>query len=168
MKNISISDEKEKNEFLINYDFDRPEALDWVLYEKCIKMLKKRKFFDSPIYDVSANKRIAMTQRIDPSDLIIIEGRIYWNNEFLRENCDIKLFLDTDQDLMLSRRVFKGLARNRDLTRIINRYINFVKPAYTKYIEPTKVYADLVAPNFGGEEFDLSAFDGNYEILSIV
>lgn len=69
---------------------------------------------------------------------------------------------------MLSRRVFKGLARNRDLSIIIHRYINFVKPAYTKYIEPTKVYADLVAPNFGGEEFDLNAFDGNYEILSII
>ena len=69
---------------------------------------------------------------------------------------------------MLSRWVFKGLARSWDLEEIINRYINFVKPSYIKYIEPSKEFADLVAPNFGGDQFDLSAFNNNYEILSII
>ena len=69
---------------------------------------------------------------------------------------------------MLSRRVFKSLARNHELNEIIERYVKFVKPSYEQWIEPCKVYADIVVNNFGGINFDIKSFGNNYEILKIL
>lgn len=80
---------------------------------------------------------------------MIIEGRIFLNNPTIKDLCNMKIFLETDLDLMLSRIVIKGLARKLKLETIIERYLRFIKPSYERWIEPTKGTADMVIPNFG-------------------
>lgn len=86
--------------------------------------------------------------------MIIIEGRLMYNYETVRNKIDFKLFLDTDCDIMLSRRVYKNIARGKALDSTIKKYNDFVKPSYEKYVEPCKRYADMNIHNFGGNTFD--------------
>lgn len=79
--------------------------------------------------------------------------------------CNIKIFLDSDMDLMLSRIVIKGLIREKPLDELIEKYLKHVKPNHEKWVEPTKVFADLVIPNFGSESLDLNQSTQKYEIL---
>lgn len=82
--------------------------------------------------------------------------------------CNMKIFLETDLDLMLSRIVIKGTARKLKLETIVQRYLKFMKPSYEKWIEPTKGFADIVIPNFGQGQIDIQQFQQNYEILQIL
>jgi uridine kinase len=168
LKSFSINNEEDMEKYLINYDFDNPDAIDWDFFKRAINNLEMRKPFDTPIYDFVNNKRIMHTEKIMPSDLILLEGRIYWQDEFMKNKCNIKIFLDTDLDLMLSRYVYKNIARKRNLTEILDRYVKFVKPGYISWTEPTKCCADIVVPNFGGTIYDIRFFEQNYQILNIL
>ena len=168
LNNLDIGNQTNKESYLMNYDFDNPSAVDWELFEKAANTLEQRKPFNAPIYDLFNSKRILKTKKLEPCDIVIIEGRLIFNNEHLRNMCAVKIYLDTDVDIMLSRRVFKGLARDMDLDFIIDRYLNYVKPNYESFTEPCKVYADLVVHNFGGVNFSIEQFDNNYEILAIL
>ena len=123
LKAIDLEEDNEEMRFkyLKNYDFDCMNAVDWDLFKKCVHHLEQRKPFNTPIYDLFKQKRILRTKRIKPADLIIVEGRLLFNIKELREKCDVKIFLDTDSDIMLSRRVFHNIARGRDLKEIIKR-----------------------------------------------
>ncbi len=151
--------ESEMKHYLLNYDFDNPHAIDWKLFEGAVNTMSERKKFETPIFDILENNRLDIKQPLPPSDLIIIEGRIYWNNENIKRKCDVKIFLETDYDLMLSRRVYKGIACGRDLEQIIQKYLEYVKPNYEKWIESTKEDADFVVQNFGGLIFDVNSFE---------
>lgn len=168
LKQLELSKDVDREVCLKNYDFDSPDAIDWQLFEKAASILEQRQPFNTPIYDLFNNKRILKTHKLEPSDIIIVEGRLILNNEYLRDICTVKVFLDTDVDLMLSRRVFKGMARNLDLDFVIDRYLKYVKPNFENYIEPSKVFADLVVHNFGGLNFNIEQFENNYEILAIL
>lgn len=168
LKNVEITNEEDRENYLKNYDFDNPNAVDWELFEKAAHILEQRKPFNTPIYDLFSNKRILKTKKLEPSDIVIVEGRLILNNEYLRNLCNVKVFLETDPDIMLSRRVFKGLARNLDLDSILDKYLKYVKPSYENYIEPSKVNADLVVHNFGGLNFSIEQFEKNYEIIAIL
>ena len=168
LRSVDIIDEIERVKFLKNYDFDSKSAVDWDLFQKCVEHLEQRKPFNTPIYDINSQKRILKTKKIKPADLIIVEGRLFFNDENLRKKCDVKIFMDTDSDIMLSRRVYHNIARKRNLKQIISRYNKFVKPAYEKLIEPNKSYADLVIPNFGGTRFNMENIDANSQIVKIL
>lgn len=101
------------------------------------------------MYDIFSDKRVVKQKIHKPSDLIIIEGRIFLNNPEIVKMCNMKIFLETDLDLMLSRIVIKGVARKLKLETIVQRYLKFIKPSYEKWIEPNKGSADIVIPNFG-------------------
>lgn len=168
LKSIEVEDELQRKTYLKNYDFDSHGAIDWELFKKCVSFLEKKVPFNTPIYDIFSQKRILKTKKIKPANLIIIEGRLFFNEIELRNKCDVKIFMDTDSDIMLSRRVFHNIARKKDLKEIISRYNKFVKPAYEKLIEPNKCYADLVIPNWGGSIFDMSKIEKNSTILNIL
>lgn len=140
---------KDPEELLLSHDFDNYEAIDWPLFEETVGKLLEGKSAETPIYDIFDNKRLLRTKQQTPGDLIIIEGRIFLNNLAITERCNMKIFLETDLDLMLSRIVIKGLARKLRLETIIERYMKFIKPSYEKWIEPTKGLVDMVIPNFG-------------------
>ena len=167
IKSFTINNSNDLQSYIKNYDFDNPDAIDWPFFKRAVDSLEKGKPFDTPVYDFFNNKRILKTEKLQASNLIIIEGRIFWNDEYLLSKCNIKIFLDTDLDLMLSRNVYKNIARGRNLNDVLDRYVKFVKPGYMQWIEPTKVFADLVVPNFGGGIYDVKSFEYN-QILAIL
>jgi len=97
--------------------------------------------------------RLATTEHIKPSKVIIIEGHLIFCNEALMKKMDLKVFVDTDDDVRLSRRVLKMSRKYPNdktfLSDLLQKYENFVKPSFEKFIEPTKKYADLILPNYG-------------------
>ena len=94
-----------------------------------------------------------MTEHIKPSDVIIIEGHLIFCNEELRKKMDLKVFIDTDDDVRLSRRVLKMSRKypgdKEFLGELLHKYERFVKPSFEKFIEPTKKYSDIILPNYG-------------------
>lgn len=168
LKSVAIAQDQDLDTVLAAHDFDNPAAVDWELFEKAAEALAERKPFDAPIFDMHSNKRAEHTKHIDAADIIIVEGRLALRSNILKSLCSVRVFLQTDEDLMLSRRVFKGMARQMDLNSILDRYLNCVKPSYEKYIEPEKEHADLVVQNFGGLNFNIEEFKNNSEIISIL
>jgi len=134
-------------------DFDTPDAIDWELMNKGVECLKNGQPFNKPIYDDTTMIRLAQTEHIKPSSVIIIEGHLIFCNEDLMKKMDLKVFIDADDDVRLSRRVLKMSRKHpNDVTFLpdfLSKYENYVKPSFEKYVEPTKKYADFILPNYG-------------------
>jgi len=131
------------------YNFDSPEALDWDLLVSILKRLSKSKTVDIPIYDFSTNSRSEKTNQVHGSisDVIILEGILVLYHPRVLEMLDMKIFVDTDSDTRLARRVVRDMKlRGRTLESILYQYENFVKPAYDNFILPTKKFSDIVIP----------------------
>ncbi|WP_127848704.1 uridine kinase [Lacticaseibacillus hulanensis] len=134
---------------LINYD--HPLAFDTELLVSDLKKLLARKPIDKPVYDYTIHNRSEETVHVEPKDVIILEGILILADEELRNLMDIKVFVDTDDDIRVIRRIQRDMVeRGRSLDNIIQQYRSTVKPMYHEFIEPTKRYADLIVPE-GGE-----------------
>lgn len=146
-------EEKKKEEVKI-MDYDDPANIEWEVFHAALKSLMNRKPFSIPIYCKDQEERKKETMNLEPSDLIIVEGMHVFYDKTIRESCDLKLFLDTDEDVRLSRRVFKDVVvRKKNVSEVIDRYLNFIKPGFEKYVLPSKKYADIIIPNYGGGLF---------------
>lgn len=131
---------------LIN--FDHPKAIDFKLLVKHIFMLKKGNTIEQPIYSFEKHNRIDTTTKTSPKKVIIVEGILIFNNEELRNLCDIKIFVDADADKRLIRRVYRDTKeRGRNIDEVLSRYQDTLKPMHQMFIEPTKAFADIVIPN---------------------
>lgn len=84
--------EEERVDYLKKYDFDSPEAIDWDLFEKAIHSLINKKPFNTPIYDIHSEKRLTVTNKLSPKDMIVVEGRLFFNYATIRDKLDFKLF----------------------------------------------------------------------------
>jgi len=130
-----------------NYNFDEPQAIDFEKMENVIKdIINKDKFVKIPIYDFKTAKAID-NKIMDCSniEIVIIEGVFIFNNDNIRNLLDFKIFIDTDVDTRLNRRIKRDVKnRGRTIKIVIYRHNRFVKPAYDKYIEPCKKYADII------------------------
>jgi uridine kinase len=120
---------------------------------KGVQSLKNGNPFNKPIYDDETMMRLAMTEHIKPAPVVIIEGHLIFCNEELMKKMDLKVFIDTDDDVRLSRRVLKMSRKHPNdrtfLSDLLQKYENYVKPSFEKFIEPTKKYADIILPNYG-------------------
>ncbi|ARD07061.1 uridine kinase [Lactobacillus amylolyticus] len=133
----------------INYD--HPDAFDMPLLEDQLNQLLHRKPIEMPTYDFTAHTRSKKTIHVEPSDIIILEGILVLFNEAIRNLMDIKVYVDTDDDIRFIRRLERDIKeRGRSLDSVINQYLSTVKPMYHQFIEPTKRYADIIVPE-GGE-----------------
>ncbi|WP_281829965.1 MULTISPECIES: uridine kinase [Lactobacillus] len=133
----------------INYD--HPDAFDMPLLEAQLNQLLHRKPIEMPTYDFTAHTRSEKTIYVEPSDIIILEGILVLSNEAIRNLMDIKVYVDTDDDIRFIRRLERDMKeRGRSLDSVINQYLSTVKPMYHQFIEPTKRYADIIVPE-GGE-----------------
>lgn len=132
----------------INYD--HPDAFDTPLLVKQIDQLVHRQAIEMPIYDFTEHNRSRKTIHVEPSDIIILEGILVLANEELRDLMDIKIYVDTDDDIRFIRRLQRDMKeRGRSLDSVINQYLATVKPMYHLFIEPTKRYADIIVPEGG-------------------
>lgn len=133
----------------INYD--HPDAFDMPLLVAQINQLMHRKAVEMPVYDFTEHTRSSKTIHVEPADIIILEGILVLAEEDLRDLMDIKVYVDTDDDIRFIRRLERDLKeRGRSLDSVIDQYLATVKPMYHQFIEPTKRYADIIVPE-GGE-----------------
>lgn len=130
---------------LLNYD--HPDSIDFDLLKEHIIKLTKGEAIEKPIYNFSEHNRSNETEYIDPANIIIVEGILILAVEQLRDLFDAKIFIDTDDDERLLRRIERDLnERGRDFENIKNQYINTVKPMHLEFVEPSKRYADVIIP----------------------
>ena len=137
-------------------NFDHPDALDNDLLINHLKKLRAGEPVELPIYDFRTHTRLPATTRIDSKPIVILEGILIFAEPRLREQMDIKVFVDTPDDIRFIRRLRRDLAeRGRTLDSVIEQYIATVRPMHIQFIEPSKRYADVIIP------------EGGYNLVSI-
>lgn len=131
-------------------NYDHPFAFDTDLFVEHIKELKRGNTIQKPIYDYGIHNRKKETITVEPKEIIIVEGLLVFYEEKIRELLDIKIYVDTDADVRILRRINRDMnERKRSLDSIINQYINTVRPAHEQFIEPSKKYADIIVTEGG-------------------
>lgn len=144
---------------LLNYD--EPDALETDLMARHLEQLRRGEAIDCPVYDFTLHNRSDQTIRIVPQKVIIVEGILIFENEQLRNLMDIRIFVDTDADVRLCRRIKRDVnKRGRTLESVLNQYLQTVKPMHERYVEPSKKYADLVVPEGGKNLVALDMIEG--------
>lgn len=133
------------------HNFDHPDAIEWSLLCKQLRELKKGRTVQQPIYSfISCTRSKTETKTVEPADVIIIEGILIFTCKELREQMDIKIFVDADDDDRLMRVMERDISeRGKDVHWVIERYSRTVKPMYLQFIEPSKRYADIIIPQGG-------------------
>ena len=131
-------------------NYDEPAALETDLMAVHLDKLRQGEAIDCPVYDFTQHNRSNETVRIVPKNVIIVEGILIFENQPLRDLMDIKIFVDTDADVRLCRRIKRDVnKRGRTLESVLTQYQTTVKPMHEKYVEPSKKYADIVVPEGG-------------------
>ena len=144
---------------LLNYD--EPDALETDLMARHLDQLRQGQPIDCPVYDFTLHNRSDKTIRIVPKKVIIVEGILIFENKELRDLMDIRIFVDTDADVRLCRRIKRDVTkRGRTLESVLSQYLQTVKPMHEKYVEPSKKYADLVVPEGGQNLVALDMIEG--------
>lgn len=137
-------------------NFDHPNAFDWPLLYKHIRMLKEGEAIEQPVYSYLTCTRQEQTIHIVPKDIIIIEGILSLFDENLRNLMDLKVFVDTDSDERLIRVIQRDIIeRGRTAEAVMERYTKVLKPMHMQFIEPTKKYADIIIPEGGSNDVAL-------------
>ena len=132
----------------LEVNYDHPEAIDSPLLQKHIEALLNQEVIEKPIYDFMTYNRLKETETVKPQPIIIVEGILALMNPDLRELSALKIFVDTDDDLRLIRRILRDVKeRGRSIDSIVSQYLNSVKPMYHKYVKPTIRFADIIIPN---------------------
>ena len=129
-------------------NFDHPDAYDVDLIIQNLNDLINYKAIEKPTYDFVHSQRTNTTEHINPADVIIVEGIMTFAIEKLRKYFDIKIFVDTPDDIRFIRRLKRDIEeRGRDLDSVINQYLFTVKPMFNKFVNPSSRYADIIIPN---------------------
>ncbi|MCX2680700.1 uridine kinase [Galbibacter sp. EGI 63066] len=129
-------------------NFDHPRAIDFDLLYEHLKVLKKGKIIEQPVYSFVKHNRTEDTIVTHPRKVMIIEGILIFTHTKLRELFDIKVFVHADSDERLIRRIRRDISeRGRDIEEVLQRYQNTLKPMHQQFIEPTKEFADIIIPN---------------------
>ena len=131
-------------------NYDEPAALETDLMARHLDKLRQGETIQCPVYDFTQHNRSDETITIVPKKVIIVEGILIFENQPLRDLMDIKIFVDTDADVRLCRRIKRDVRkRGRTLESVLEQYQNTVKPMHEMYVEPSKKYADIVVPEGG-------------------
>ena len=131
-------------------NWDHPDAFDYDLLCMHLDALSKRKPIDKPEYDFVTHLRCEERTRIEPADVIVIDGILLFVDERVRGLCDVKVFVDADADIRLIRRIERDThVRGRPLDEIIEQYLSTVQPMHLQFVEPSKRYADVIVPRGG-------------------
>lgn len=134
-------------------NYDHPLAFDTDLLVEHLKKLQNHESIEVPVYDYTRHTRSEETIRIEPRDVIIVEGILILEDKRLRDLMDIKIYVDTDDDLRIIRRIERDMKeRGRSLDSIINQYLSVVRKMHHQFIEPSKKYADVIIPEGGHNE----------------
>ena len=145
-------------------NYDEPDALETDLMARHLEQLRRGEAIDCPVYDFTVHNRSDETIRVVPQRVIIVEGILIFENEPLRNLMDIRIFVDTDADIRLCRRIKRDVnKRGRTLESVLTQYQQTVKPMHEKYVEPSKRFADIVVPEGGKNAVALDLIMGRIQ-----
>lgn len=141
--NLSLEERRRKN-------FDHPDAIEFNLMIEHVEQLKKGFAIEEPVYSFISCTRQTETKKVNPKQVLIIEGILCLTNKTLRDLMDIKVYVDCDSDVRLSRVIQRDIQeRGRNIEQVLKRYKETVRPSHIQFIEPTKRYADIIVPQGG-------------------
>ncbi len=145
-------------------NYDEPAALETDLMAQHLEQLRQGQAIDCPVYDFSVHNRSEETVHIVPKHVIIVEGILIFENEQLRNLMDIRIFVDTDADVRLCRRIKRDVnKRGRTLESVLQQYQDTVKPMHEMYVEPSKKYANIIVPEGGKNLVALDMITGRIQ-----
>jgi len=131
-----------------NINFDHPQSIDFKLLRAHLNTLREGQTIEQPVYSFKEHNRTTDTIKTKPTKVIIVEGILILTNPKIRDMFDIKIYVQTDSDERLIRRLKRDIAeRGRDMEEVLDRYQNTLKPMHQQFIAPTKEFADLIIPN---------------------
>lgn len=140
---LSFEDRQKNN-------YDHPFAFDNDLFIEHLKMLREERAIDMPEYDFSVHNRKKESVRLEPKDIILIEGILLFSEPRILDLLDMRIFVDTDSDVRILRRIKRDMKeRARSLDSVIDQYMATVRPAHLQFVEPSKRYADIIVPEGG-------------------
>ena len=151
---LSLDDRAQQN-------YDHPAALETSLLVEHLIALRGGRAVDVPIYDFTHHTRRREVRHLDPAPVIIVEGILVFVEAALREQMDVKIFVDTDADIRLMRRIRRDIEqRGRSFQSVRDQYYSTVRPMHIEYVEPTKRWADLIVPEGGDNRVALDVLLG--------
>ena len=131
-------------------NWDHPDTFDIDYFVEQLSQLAQGEAIDGPVYDFVTHTRSARTVRVPPADVVVVDGILLFADERVRALCDVKVYVDTDADIRLVRRVRRDIAeRGRPLEEILEQYLTTVRPMHLQFVEPSKRYADIIVPRGG-------------------
>ena len=147
------------------HNFDHPDSIDWDLLNQQLADLKEGKTIEQPVYSyISCTRSKTEKVIVEPADVIIVEGILILANEELRNQLDIKIFVDADDDDRLMRVISRDIKeRGKDVNWVMERYQRTVKPMYLQFIEPSKRYADVIIPQGGHNKVAIDIISATVE-----
>ena len=131
-------------------NWDHPESFDTELFAAQVRDLCAGKSVDKPVYDFVSHTRSTRTERVNPADVLVLDGILLFVDEVMRGLCDVKVFVDADADIRLIRRLKRDVQkRGRTLEEVMAQYLETVHPMHLQFVEPSKRYADVIVPRGG-------------------
>jgi uridine kinase len=159
-----LSELPENQRKLVN--FDHPNSLESELLMDHIVTLKKWKTIELPIYDFTTHSRTKESKTVQPQLVIVVEGILIFAEPELRKLFDVKIFVDTEDDIRFIRRLQRDIAeRGRTMDNVINQYLTTVRPMHMDFVEPSKRYADVIIPEGGRNQVALDMVIARVESL---
>jgi uridine kinase len=147
------SAENMDNQNITAFNFDHPSAFDTDLMVEHLRALKRGEVIRVPVYDFVHHRRSAETVEVAPRSLVLFEGIMVFVDPRVRDLLDLKLYVDTPDDIRFIRRLQRDIKeRGRTVESVIRQYLEVVRPGHLEFIEPTKAYADLIIPEGGSNE----------------
>lgn len=138
-------------------NYDHPDSFDTDLFIEHIRDLKAGRPVDRPVYNFNTHLREEFKVRVEPREILLVEGILVLENATLRDLYDLRIFVDTDADVRILRRITRDIEeRGRTLQSVIGQYLGTVKPMHEAFVEPTKRYANIIIPEGG---FNEAGFD---------
>ncbi len=154
LDHLSLEERREVN-------FDHPDAFDSELLVAHVKALKAGKSVEKPVYDFVSSTRQANTLLVNSADLILIEGILVLHMDALRTEMDVRIFVETEDDVRIIRRLTRDIKeRGRDFDHVIHQYFRHVRPMHMAFVEPSKRWADIVVPHGGNNEIAIDMLVG--------
>jgi uridine kinase len=142
-------------------NFDHPDAIDNDLLVEHVRALKAGRHVDLPLYDFKTHSRMAKTERVEPKPIVILEGILIFAEKRLIDEMDVKVFVDTPDDLRFIRRLRRDIAeRGRTVDSVIEQYLSTVRPMHLQFVEPSKRMADVIIPEGGSNLVGIDLISG--------
>lgn len=154
LSDLSLEERREVN-------FDHPDAFDTELLVAQIEQLRAGKAIEKPVYSFTASVREARTVRVEPAELVVVEGILVLAIDAIRKLLDIKIFVDAEDDVRIIRRLTRDIKeRGRDFDHIVQQYFRSVRPMHYGFVEPSKRYADIIVPHGGNNDIAIDMMVG--------